>query len=133
MKSDPSFQKKHNEVSGAILNCCIRVHTELGPGLLESIYEAVLAHELVKLGHSVRRQQPMPIVYDGLVFEEGYRIDILVDDLVVVEIKSVEALAPVHYKQVLTYLKLSGKKVGLLVNFNENLLKDGFKRLVNDL
>ncbi|MGL4511827.1 MAG: GxxExxY protein [Lacipirellulaceae bacterium] len=122
-----------NEVAKSIVDATYKIHTTLGPGLLESVYEAVLSRELALRGRTVRRQVPVPIVYDGEIFEEGYRIDLLVDDLVVVEIKSVESILPVHKKQLLTYLRLSGKRLGLLVNFNSERIKDGLTRVVNGL
>ncbi len=130
MSSTATRRRTANEVSRLVLDASMRVHTALGPGLLESTYEACLAHELKNSGLSVQTQVPLPVVYQGLKLEIGYRIDLLVDDLVVVEVKSVEALAPIHHAQVLTYLKLSGKSLGLLINFNAVRLKDGIKRFV---
>ena len=117
-------------VSKSVLNAAMRVHSALGPGLLESAYTACLAHELRRDGFDVRTEVPLPLVYEGLKLEIGYRIDMLVEDLVIVEIKSVEAVAPVHHAQVLSYLKLSGRSLGLLINFNVVHLKDGIKRFV---
>lgn len=122
---------KTNEITQIILDAAFHVHTELGPGLLESVYEIVLAHELKKRGLRVERQKPIPIRYEELTFEEGFRADLLVEDKVIVELKSVEVLAPVHPKQVLTYLRLSGRKVGLLLNFGTMRLKDGIERIIN--
>ena len=122
-----------NEVSGAVVNAAMQVHTDLGPGLLESAYEACLAFELRKRGFDVQTQVPLPLVYQGVKLEVGYRIDLLVDDCVIVEVKSVELLAPIHEAQVISYLKLSGRKVGLLINFNVLHLKDGIRRFVNHL
>jgi GxxExxY protein len=122
-----------NEISFDIRGAAFKVHTNLGPGLLESVYEIALAHELRKMGHEVKSQVGLPFVYDDLKLETGYRIDLLVDDLVIVEIKSIDALADVHHKQLLTYLKLSGKKLGLLINFNVALLKEAIVRIVNNL
>jgi len=122
-----------NEISFDIRGAAFKVHTNLGPGLLESVYELALAHELKQMGHDVKSQVGLPFVYDDIKLETGYRIDLLVDDLVVVEIKSVDALADVHHKQLLTYLKLSGKKLGLLINFNVALLKEAIVRIVNNL
>jgi GxxExxY protein len=122
---------KTNEITQIILDAAFHVHTELGPGLLESVYEIVLAHELKKRGLRVERQKPIPIRYEELTFEEGFRADLLVEDKVIVELKSVEVLAPVHPKQVLTYLRLSGRKVGLLLNFGTVRLKDGIERIIN--
>lgn len=122
---------KTNEITQIILDAAFHVHTELGPGLLESVYEIVLAHELKKRGLRVERQKSIPIRYEELTFEEGFRADLLVEDKVIVELKSVEVLAPVHPKQVLTYLRLSGRKVGLLLNFGTVRLKDGIERIIN--
>jgi GxxExxY protein len=120
-----------NEISKRILDNAFVVHTKLGPGLLESVYEVVLAHELKKAGLLVERQRPMPITYDGILFEEGYRADLLVESKVIVELKSVAAISAVHSKQVLTQLRLSGLKLGLLINFGETHLKNGIKRIIN--
>jgi len=122
---------KTNQITQTILDAAFYVHTQLGPGLLESVYEVALAHELNKRGLRVERQKPIPIRYDGLTFEEGFRADLLVEDIVIVELKSVEALGPVHPKQVLTYLRLSGRTVGLLLNFGAARLKDGIERIIN--
>ncbi len=122
-----------NDISYDIRGAAFKVHTNLGPGLLESVYEIALAHELKKMGHEVKSQIGLPFVYDDIRLDIGYRIDLLVDDLVVVEIKSIEALADVHHKQLLTYLKLSDKKLGLLINFNVSLLKEAIVRIVNNL
>jgi GxxExxY protein len=122
-----------NDISFDIRGAAFNVHTNLGPGLLESVYEIALAHELRKMGHDVKCQVGLPFVYDDIRLETGYRIDLLVDDLVIVEIKSVDALADVHHKQLLTYLKLSNKKLGLLINFNVALLKEAIVRIVNNL
>ena len=103
----------------------------MGPGLLESTYEVCLVHELSKAGLNVRSQVALPVVYDGIRLEAGYRIDLLVEDSVIVELKAVESIHPIHEAQVISYLKLSGKKLGLLINFNVNLLKNGIKRLAN--
>ena len=116
-----------NQISGQIVDAALKVHTRLGPGLLESVYERILAHELEQRGLAVERQIPVPIVYDGLRFEEGFRADLIVEKAVVVELKSVETLAPVHGKQLLTYLKLFDYRLGLLINFGAPLLKDGIK------
>jgi len=122
-----------NEVGEIILNAAIHVHRSLGPGLLESVYETILAHELQKRGLSVRRQVPIPITYDGLTFDEGFRADLIVADSVILELKSVAQLSPAHRKQIQTYLKLSGLKLGYLLNFGEALLRDGIVRAVNGL
>jgi GxxExxY protein len=109
----------------------MRVHSELGPGLLESAYTACLQHELGKAGLRSDAQVGLPVVYDGVKLDLGYRIDLLVEDLVIVELKSVDAIAPVHQAQIISYLKLSGRSLGLLINFNVAHLKDGIKRFVN--
>jgi|ERR1700738_4111231 len=120
-----------NKIAKKILDNAFLVHTKLGPGLLESVYEVVLAHELKKVGLLVERQRPMPITYDGILFEEGYRADLLVESKVIVELKSVAAISAVHSKQVLPQLRLSGLKLGLLINFGETHLKNGIKRIIN--
>lgn len=122
-----------NEISNKIIGAALELHKKLGPGLLESVYERVLAFDLEEMGLRVKTQVPMPLVYKGVKQDIGYRIDLLVEDLVVVEIKSVEMLAPVHFAQTLTYLKLSEKRLALLINFNTKLLKDGIHRIVNNL
>jgi len=120
-----------NELATIVLNAAFKVHTKLGPGLLETVYEVILAHELRKQGVQVERQVPIPIIYDGLKFDEGFRADLLVGEKLIVELKSVEALHAVHAKQVLTQIRLAGKRLGLLVNFGEVSLKNGIKRLIN--
>lgn len=120
-----------NEIARKILDAAFLVHSKLGPGLLESVYEVALAHELRKAGLNVVRQRPMPILYDGIRFEEGFRADLLVESKVIVELKSVVAVSPVHGKQVLTQLRLSELKLGLLINFGETHLKNGIKRIIN--
>jgi GxxExxY protein len=125
--------KDENELSKNILDAAFRVHTALGPGLLESAYETCLAYELRAEGLNVLTQVPLPLVYREVKLEVGYRLDLLVEDLVIVEVKSVEALAAIHQAQLISYLKLSGKRLGLLINFNTVRLKDGIKRMVNGL
>ncbi len=122
-----------NQIGEIIIRGAIRVHRTLGPGLFESVYETVLAHELEKLGLHVQRQVPIRIVYDGLSFDEGFRADLVVNDLVIVELKSVTQLNPAHRKQLQTYLRLVGFKLGYLFNFGEALLRDGIVRAVNGL
>ena len=122
-----------NQVSGAIVNAAMKVHSALGPGLLESAYEACLLHELRQLGLKVQAQVSLPVAYDGIKIDVGYRVDLLVEDAVIVELKAVETLLPIHQAQLLSYLKLSGKRVGLLINFNVPHLKNGLKRMVNKL
>jgi len=123
---------KENDITGALIDIFIKIHSRLGPGLLESIYEEVICYELKKRNLNFKRQEGIEVFYDGNKMDIGFRADIIVEDKVIVEIKSVEALAPVHHKQLLTYLKLTDKKVGLLVNFNVNLVKDGIVRIVNN-
>jgi GxxExxY protein len=120
-----------NEVTAQIIDASIKIHSKLGPGLFESVYEEIVAYELEKRGLSFHRQVPIPVYYDGIKLELGFRVDFIVENLVIVEIKSVEKIAPVHKKQVLTYLSLTKKKIGLLINFNEELLKNGITRLFN--
>jgi GxxExxY protein len=126
-------EKRENHISGVVLDAAIAVHTALGPGLLETAYQACLAYELASRGLKVEVQIPLPIRYRGVFVDAAYRMDIVVEDLVVIEIKAVERLAPVHDAQLLSYLKLSGKKLGLLINFHVLRLKDGYKRIVNGL
>jgi len=122
-----------NEIGSVVVNCALSVHKTLGPGLLESTYEACLLFELREAGLRVEAQKALPVVYKDVKLECGYRIDLLVENKVVIEIKSVDALNDVHLAQVLTYLKLSGNKLGFLINFNVKLLKEGIKRVVNNL
>jgi len=122
-----------NSITERIINSAITVHKELGPGLLESAYEACLMHELLTNGVSVERQKELPVKYRGVQIDCGYRLDLLVEDQVVVELKSVDRLESIHEAQVLSYLKLSGYQVGLLLNFNVRFLKDGIRRFVNGL
>jgi GxxExxY protein len=120
-----------NDISGQIVDAAIRVHSALGPGLLESTYEACLLYELRQRGLSVENQVPLPVRYRDVLVEAGYRIDLLVENAVIVELKSVDQIAPIHKAQLLSYLKLSERKVGLLINFNVELLKNGITRLAN--
>ena len=122
-----------NEISKIIVNTCYDIHVELGPGLFESVYEEILFFELTNRGLKVERQKAIPVIWKNLKMELGFRADLIVEDKVVIELKSVEAVAPVHKKQLLTYLKLTKMKLGLLINFNENLIKDGITRIVNNL
>ncbi|MDR6196772.1 GxxExxY protein [Siphonobacter sp. SORGH_AS_0500] len=117
-------------IGKAILDAAFKIHTSLGPGMLERVYEACLEHELTKNGFSVRRQQGVPIIYDGIIFEEGFRLDLLINDLVIIETKAVEQYHPVWEAQLISYLKLTGKRLGYLINFNVPLLKQGVKRIV---
>lgn len=123
----------HNEITGIIIDTAIDVHRRLGPGLLESVYLVVLAHELTKRGLHVEKEVPIPVIWDNLHFEVGFRADLIVEGLVIVELKSIEAVAPVHKKQLLTYLRLADKRLGLLLNFGAEVLKDGLHRIVNGL
>lgn len=120
-----------NSVTEAIIGAAIEVHKALGPGLLESTYEVCLLHELGKRGLKVEKQVPIPVVYDTVRLDAGYRIDLLVEDEVIVELKAVDTLHPIHEAQLISYLKLSDKTVGLLINFNVRLLKNGIKRIAN--
>lgn len=122
-----------NEVAAKILNGAFHVHRVLGPGLLETVYEVILARDLERRGLTVVRQMVVPIRFENLSFDEGFRADLLVNGMVMIELKSVEKLHSAHSKQLMTYLKLSGLNLGLLINFNEALLKDGIKRIVNGL
>lgn len=122
-----------NEITGNIIDCCIRIHRTLGPGLLESVYEEVLVYELKKKGLLCERQAGVPVLYDELRMDLGFRADIIVEGKVIIELKSIESVLPVHKKQLLTYLKLSQKKVGLLINFNEELIKKGITRIANGI
>ena len=133
MRSGVTLRKLNNmqtnEITAQILNAAFKVHTALGPGLLESAYQACLVHELRKAGLIVEVEKPLPLVYDDIKLDCGYRIDLLVENEVIVELKTVEAFRDVHLAQVLTYLRLSGKHVGLLLNFYVKSLKDGIKRV----
>ena len=122
-----------NQISGLVVDSAMKVHSALGPGLLEKTYEVCLMHELRKRGLNVASQVGVPVVYDDERMGIGYRIDILVEDAVIIEVKAVEAIVPVHLAQLLAYLRLSGKQLGLLINFNVLLLKDGLRRMVNRL
>lgn len=122
-----------NEIGTAVIGKAIEIHRELGPGLLETVYEVVLAHELRNLGLKVDRQVPVAIIYKGIKFDEGFRADIVVDDKVILELKSVEQITQAHKKQVQTYLKLTGCKLGYLINFNVDVIKSGLTRCVNSL
>lgn len=122
-----------NAISGQVVDAAMRVHSKLGPGLLESAYQACLTYELCKRGLNVRTQVRLPIVYDGVRIGVGYRLDLLVEEVVIVETKALASILPVHEAQVLSYLKLSGCQVGLVINFHELHLKDGIRRLVNNL
>lgn len=120
-----------NEISNIIIGCAINVHKQLGPGLLESAYQECLLYELQQAGLQVRKEKPMPVVYKDVRLDHGYRIDLLVEEKVVIEIKTVEAFTDVHTAQVLTYLRLGNYKLGLLLNFHVTMLKNGVKRIIN--
>ena len=122
---------QENEITEKIIGLAFKVHTVLGPGLLESIYEKCLAYELKAAGFTVEVQKPIAIQYNEINFDEGFRADIIVNDTVILELKAIKQFEDVHFKQLLTYLKLSGKKLGLLINFNEASLKNGIRRIVN--
>lgn len=122
-----------NEIASAAIDSALKIHRSIGPGLLESVYEQLLVYELAQKGLSCERQVCIPIQYRGLKIELGFRLDILIEELVILELKSVEIVLPVHKKQLLTYLRLANKKLGLLINFNEALLKNGITRIVNHL
>jgi GxxExxY protein len=122
-----------NEIAKLAVDAAFQVHTKLGPGIFEIVYEVTLAHELKKRGLQVARQVPVPIEYDDITFDEGFRADIIVEDKLIIELKSIERVAPVHKKQLLTYLRLTDKRLGLLINFGEELIKNGITRVVNGL
>lgn len=130
---EPTTNLTENQIASIIVDRSYHIHIELGPGLLESVYEAVLFHELTLKGLVVERQKPLPIVWKNLKLNLGFRTDLIVNSKVIVEIKSVEQIHPVHPKQVLTYLRLTGLKLGLLINFNSPLIKSGITRIVNNL
>ena len=122
-----------NEIAKIVVDAAYHIHRRLGPGLLESVYRVILAYALSSRGLNVERQKPVPIVFDGMKFDEGFRADLIDEDKVIVELKSVEKIAPVHKKQLLTYLRLADKRLGLLINFGASLIKDGIFRVANKL
>jgi GxxExxY protein len=122
-----------NELSKIVFNCALKVHQNLGPGLLESAYEECLFYELMKTGLDIQKQKALPLVYEDIKLDIGYRIDIIIENKLILEIKSVEALNDIHFAQLLTYLKLTNCKLGMLINFNVLLIKNGIKRVVNNL
>ena len=122
-----------NEIAKIIVNTAYNIHVKLGPGLLESVYEEILYYELVKQGLKVKRQKGIPVIWDDIKMELGFRADLIVENKVIIELKSVEVIAKVHPKILLTYLKITGLKLGLLINFGEKLIKDGITRIVNNL
>jgi len=123
--------KRENDLGTIVVDCAVRLHTELGPGLLETVYAVLLAHMLQEAGLKVERQVPIPIEFHGIRFEEGFRADIVIENAVILELKSVETVSNAHKKQVLTYLRLTGKKLGYLLNFGEATMKDGITRVIN--
>lgn len=122
-----------NELSKIIVDCAFKIHTKLGPGLLESVYVAALVYELTNRGLKTSFEHPIPVIYETVKLEVGFRADLIVADRVIVEVKSIEALAPIHGKVLLTYLRLADKRLGLLINFNVDLIKNGIRRVVNNL
>lgn len=122
-----------NEISNLVLNICFKIHRQYGPGLFEKVYEEIFCYEWGKLGIPFVRQYPIPVIHETIKLEAGYRADVIIDNKVIIEIKSIEMLTNVHFKQVLTYLKLADIKLGLLINFNVSLLKEGIHRIVNGL
>jgi GxxExxY protein len=122
-----------NEIAKIIVNVSYRIHNRLGPGLLESVYEAILCHELIKEGLNVERQKAIPVKWEDVYLDVGFRADIIVEEKVIIELKSVEKIVPVHLKQLLTYTRVTNIKLGLLINFNEALIKNGIKRIANGL
>ncbi|HWR72312.1 MAG TPA: GxxExxY protein [Nitrospirota bacterium] len=122
-----------NQLSKIIVDCCYKIHTTLGPGLLESVYLEILIYELRKMGLKCEKEVGIPVRYEGVSLDLGFRVDLIVQNLVIVELKAAEKILPVHKKQLTTYLKLTGMKLGLLVNFNADLIKDGITRVVNGL
>ena len=127
---EAKISEREEQVAKAIVDAAYAVHSALGPGLLENIYEVCFCHELAKRGLSYRRQVVVPITYDGITFDEGFRVDVLVEDMVICELKAVEVMPPVFMAQLLTYLKLTGKRLGFLINFNVPIIKQGIKRVV---
>jgi GxxExxY protein len=123
----------HNEITGIVIDTAMDIHRRVGPGLLESVYRKVLAYELRKRGLHVLEEEPIPVVWDDMKLEVGFRADVIVNRMVIFELKSTEAVAPVHKKKLLTHLRLADMRVGLLINFGEELLKDGIHRVVNKL
>jgi GxxExxY protein len=120
-----------NEIGTIVVDCAVKLHKSLGPGLLETVYEAVLQKQLERAGLTVQRQLPIPIAFDGMTFDEGFRADLVVNGLVILELKSIEKIHPVHKKQLLTYLRLTNLKLGYLLNFGDELMKDGITRIIN--
>lgn len=122
-----------NELAKIVVNLCLKIHKALGPGLLESVYEEILAYELKKLGISIHRQAGIPVIYETVKLDIGFKADLIVENKIILELKSVETVLPVHRKQLLTYLRLTNNKLGLLINFNEHLIKNGIIRVANGI
>jgi len=122
-----------NEISAIVVDICYKIHVKLGPGLLESVYETILYYELIKMGLVVERQKPLPVVWDEITLEIGFRTDLIIENKLILEIKSIEKITEVHAKQIMTYLKITKMKLGLLINFNVPLIKFGITRIVNNL
>lgn len=122
-----------NELTKTVIGLCLKIHKAMGPGLMESVYEEILCYELLKSGIQFNRQPPIAVMYEGIRMNLGFRADIIVEDKLIVELKSVESIAPIHSKVLLTYLRLTNKRLGLLINFNVEMIKDGIKRVVNNL
>jgi GxxExxY protein len=125
--------QEENRIAKEVVDAALKLHRHFGPGVYESVYEPALIYELNKRSLTTRQQTPVPLIYEGITFDIGFKTDVVVNDLVILELKSVDKLEPVHFKQLLTYLRLTGLRLGLLINFGENLLKDGIHRVVNDL
>ena len=132
-KAPRAQRTTENEIGRAVVDCAVKIHSDLGPGLMETVYEAILAETLSRAGYGIRRQVAIPLVYEGLNFKEAFRADIIVDDLVILELKAVDSISDAHRKQLVTYLKLSGKKLGFVLNFNVALMRQGIYRAVNNL
>ena len=124
---------QENDLTKLVIGLCLKIHKTLGPGLLETVYEEVLVHEIRKLGIAIARQVGIPVQYENVILDLGFRVDLIIDDKVILELKSVETVLPIHKKQLLTYLKLTGKRIGLLINFNETLMKNGITRIANGM
>ena len=127
------FINTENEIAKLVVDLSFKIHVQYGPGLFESVYEEIFCYEWQKNGIPFKRQYPIPLIHENIKMDAGFKADIIIDDKVIIELKSIELLAPVHYKQVLTYLKLTGFKLGLLIKFNVPLIKDGIHRIVNNL
>lgn len=132
-KKAEKYNMDENQISKVIVDCCYKIHTRLGPGLLESVYLEILIYELKKLGLKCEKEVGIPVHYEDIKLDLGFRADVIVENLVIIELKAVEKIMPVHKKQLMTYLRLTRMKLGLLVNFNVNLIKDGIERVVNGL